>query len=385
MGETRISQRAQSLDKIASLQRQLGRISAALYRRLNTYLEVVGDPADAAQELALVLAVSVPHARRELAVAEALARRLPETFAALRAGEIDAYKARKVVEPTACLTDEQARAVDRGLVGRLEGKTPVNVRRAVQRVVHKVDPAGAAARAMRRRADRRVELRHRDEAMATVAAELPAEVASAVYARIDRAARGLRCKRESRSLDQLRADVLTDLVLGGQCGTEATKAEIFVYIDFRTLAQLNNDPAELAGHGSIPAWLARQIAHDPSSVWRRIVTDPLTGRPVDVGRQRYRPPVVTGEFVRVRDRECRFPGCQRPAQFGDVDHHRPWGKHGGTNHRELIGYCRRHHRLKDKPGWDYGLDGGTGRLTVTTPGGRTYTSDPPPLHDPPPG
>ncbi|MEU6641805.1 hypothetical protein ABZ863_04580 [Saccharomonospora sp. NPDC046836] len=39
-----------------------------------------------------------------------------------------------------------------------------------------------------------------------------------------------------------------------------------------------------------------------------------------------------------------------------------------------------HHRLKDRPGWTYRLHPDTGVVTVTTPSGYTYTSNPePPL------
>ena len=72
----------------------------------------------------------------------------------------------------------------------------------------KVDPDGSQDRAEKRREDRRVELTHEDDAMANLNAYLPAEVASAGYRRIDGIARGLKTRDESRSMDQLRADVL---------------------------------------------------------------------------------------------------------------------------------------------------------------------------------
>ncbi|WP_233611587.1 HNH endonuclease signature motif containing protein, partial [Amycolatopsis sp. WAC 01376] len=143
----------------------------------------------------------------------------------------------------------------------------------------------------------------------------------------------------------------------------------------------NEDPAELAGHGCIPASLAREIAGGPDTVLRRIITDPLSGQVLDLGRDRYRPTAGVGEFVRVRDRECRRPGCHRPAQACDLDHVVPWQFGGHTNADELIDLCRRDHRLKDEPGWVYSL-APDGTLTVTTPTGQSYDSSPPPLHEP---
>ncbi|PXY34170.1 hypothetical protein BA062_17610 [Prauserella flavalba] len=330
--------------------------------------------------MALVLSVTVHKAQRMVALAIMLAHRLPATFAAMRRGDIDSAKATAIAEPTASLSDEHARQVDALMAERLEGKNPGQLRRAVARLVHRVDPDGAAARAQARRRERKVELLPGYDSMSTLVADLPAEAASAAYARVDRLARQLRGRDEPRTLDQLRADVLADLLLDSPGGGGA-KAEIFVYVDAKTLAGADDQPAELAGYGPIPGWLARQIAHDPGSTWRRIVTDPLNGQPIDVGRQRYRPPAATDRFVRVRDRECRFPGCHRPAQLGDNDHHTPWDHHGHTDTDQLINYCRRHHRLKDKTGWRYDLDIETGVLTVTTPSGMRYHSTPDALAD----
>jgi hypothetical protein len=250
--------------------------------------------------------------------------------------------------------------------------------------VHRVDPDGAAARVRCRRTERRVELLHGDDGMATLLADLPAEVASAAYARIDRHARDLRRHGDPRTTDQLRADVFADILCGRDHPTTSAKAEIFVYVDLITLMGLRESSAELAGHGPIPAQVAREIASHGRSTWRRVVTDPLTGAPVDVGRQRYRPPSVTADYVRVRDRECRFPACHRPSWFGDLDHVTDWAHHGRTDSGNLTGFCRKHHRLKDSPGWVYHMNAATHRFTVRTRSGRTYTTTPPPLHEPMP-
>lgn len=371
--------------EIQGIERKIARLQAVQCRKIAMLSARRESTAEAATELSLVLSVSESEARKRIELANVLANRLPRTRRAVAKGKIDLHKASKIAGPTAYLSDEQAREVDTIMAKRLADKTATQLRRATSYVVHKIDPAGAAARAMLRRADRKVVLSHRDDGMSRLLIDLPAEVASAAYARIDRMARQLRGKREPRKSDQLRADVLADVLLGRDRGrTGSPRAEIFVYVDLRTLAGLNNDPAQLAGHGAIPAWVAREVASDPSSVWRRIVTDPLTGTPVEVGRKRYRPPKVTDEFVRVRDRECRFPGCYRPSQFGDLDHATEWNRGGDTNAANLIGYCRRHHRLRQSPGWLYRLNRKTQHLTVQTPSGARFSGRPEPLHEPSP-
>ena len=89
-----------------------------------------------------------------------------------------------------------------------------------------------------------------------------------------------------------------------------------------TLIGADDQPAELVGHGPIPAGLAREIAAD--AVWRRLVTDPLSGTVLDYGRTTYHPPAALADHVRVRDVYCRFPGCRRRAADAELDHVVAW-------------------------------------------------------------
>ncbi|AXB48518.1 hypothetical protein A4R43_15410 [Amycolatopsis albispora] len=244
-------------------------------------------------------------------------------------------------------------------------------------LVHKIDPDGAEARARARRSDRRVEIRHRDDSMAQLAAELPAEVASTIYARVNRIARTMRSRKEKRTMDQLRADVFAELLLGERTG--APRAEVFIHVAADAALGITDRAAELVGHGPIPASIARDIMKQPNSVWRKVITDPASGAPLDVGRSRYRPPAHLADYVRVRDRVCRMPGCHHPAQCADLDHNRERVKGGDTSCQNLCVLCRSHHRLKDAPGWKFDLNRETGELTITTPTGRSRTTKPTPL------
>ncbi|WP_186382455.1 HNH endonuclease signature motif containing protein [Amycolatopsis rhizosphaerae] len=254
------------------------------------------------------------------------------------------------------------------MVGKITTRDATSVRRLVNRTVAPVAPDGHARRCEERKRSRRVQLCHEDDGMATLYAYLPAEIAATIYTRVDRVARRLRSNGEERTLDELRADVFSDLCLGVACEVEPPRAEVFVYLDFLTWTGLRNEPAELAGHGPIPARLAREIA--ANATIRRVITDPMTGAPIEVGRHRYRPSAATKELVQVRDRECRVPGCHRPVQA--------WAQGGDTDSSNLCGLCRRDHRLKDEPGWQHRMTD-TGVLEITTPAGRTYRSQPEPL------
>jgi hypothetical protein len=144
-----------------------------------------------------------------------------------------------------------------------------------------------------------------------------------------------------------------------------------VSVALSTLLGLDEQPGELAGHGPIPAALARHLAADPSGTWRRLVTDPLGGL-VDYGRTRYRPPAALREHVLARDLTCRFPTCQRAARRADIDHLHRWADGGPTAEPNLLVLCERHHKAKDDGHWHAQLNPDRS-VTWTSPTGRTYT------------
>ncbi|MGE0295655.1 DUF222 domain-containing protein [Pseudonocardia sp.] len=155
------------------------------------------------------------------------------------------------------------------------------------------------------------------------------------------------------------------------------KPLITIVIPHSTLLDADDEPAELPGYGPIPAGLAREVAAD--GVWRRLVTDPLSGTVLDHGRTTYKPPTGLADHVRSRDLHCRGPRCPRPATSCELDHHVPHPE-GPTSAANLVALCKRHHDLKG--GADHGSNGWRvvlepdGGLTWTTPTGRTWTSHP---------
>lgn len=49
--------------------------------------------------------------------------------------------------------------------------------------------------------------------------------------------------------------------------------------------------------------------------------------------------------VILRDRHCRFPGCDRPHAWCDAHHVTHWADGGDTSLANLLLMCRRHHRM----------------------------------------
>ena len=113
------------------------------------------------------------------------------------------------------------------------------------------------------------------------------------------------------------------------------KPLIHIVIGYSTLIGADDQPAELVGHGPIPASLAREAAAD--GVWRRLITDPLSGTLLDHGRTTYHPPAGLADPVRARDVYCRSPGCRRPAADAELDHVVAWSDGGTTCDRTSTG------------------------------------------------
>jgi hypothetical protein len=104
----------------------------------------------------------------------------------------------------------------------------------------------------------------------------------------------------------------------------------------------DRSPSELDHIGPVDPEVAQRLACDASVM--RVV---LRGRsePLDVGR---RTPVVSPAIRRaviIRDRHCRFPGCDRPQAWCDAHHIVHWADGGETGLANLVLLCRRHHRL----------------------------------------
>ena len=75
--------------------------------------------------------------------------------------------------------------------------------------------------------------------------------------------------------------------------------------------------AIIAGGGVVPTPLLAELIRDGAKV------RPLR-RPDDKPEPQYRPSTKLDEFVRMRDLTCRFPNCDQPAEFCDIDHTAPW-------------------------------------------------------------
>jgi hypothetical protein len=157
---------------------------------------------------------------------------------------------------------------------------------------------------------------------------------------------------DGRTPAQRRADALGEvcrqwLELGERPTVAGVRPHVTVTVGTEALAERGQTggvggTSELDHTGPVDPALARRIACDGSI--RRVV---LAGRsePLDVGR---RTAVVSPALRRaaiVRDRGCRFPGCDRPHSWCDAHHVVHWADGGPTALANLVLLCRQHHRM----------------------------------------
>ncbi|WP_243722446.1 DUF222 domain-containing protein [Actinomadura sp. 7K507] len=119
----------------------------------------------------------------------------------------------------------------------------------------------------------------------------------------------------------------------------------------------------------LPAAVNHAVQHTAAQLARR--RDALCrGDDERHGRPGYRPPASLRREIQERHATCVFPTCNQPSHRCDIDHTTPWGP-GITCRCNLAPLCRRHHRLKQSPGWKlHHL--WPGLLVWTTPAGAWY-------------
>ena len=178
---------------------------------------------------------------------------------------------------------------------------------------------------------------------------------------------------DARTVDQIRADLLADLLLTSIPNSVNTaigsiRATVAVTIPVLTLLGEESTGAELDGITPIDADTARLLAGARPG-WDRVLTHPISGGVL--ATDRYRPTADMRRFLTHRDQHCRHPGCRVPIRYTDIDHNHDWAHGGTTTITNLAPLCRRHHSLKTHAGWKI-APRSDGTIEFITPAGRHY-------------
>jgi hypothetical protein len=340
--------------------------AVAQARLLELVLEVVNaapDPRFGVDEVAFALSWTGRAAATHEALARQLIDGLPDVFGALAEGRIDLPKARVFADALEGLDRAVARRVAAQVLPLAGDRTTAQLRNRLHRRALAADPEHAQRRRKRAQKERRVILEPSPDGTATLTAlGLSPVRAAAAFARISAIAKQRKACGAHASMDQLRADVLLDLLEG--VDAPASRGVVDLTVGLETLAGLNEEPAMLGGYGPVGADVARQwVKKNPGYQWRFQIIEPGTGELLLQGITRARPcppqqdprarfaNAAMARWIRARDKTCRAPGCRVPAKRCDLDHTVRYADGGPTSHDDLAPLCGHHHPMKDEGGW----------------------------------
>ena len=165
---------------------------------------------------------------------------------------------------------------------------------------------------------------------------------------------------ETRTLDQVRADVVCDLLIDGTTDhlpAQARGIRASVVVTVPVLALLDDDTATddgpsgggrdradpaVRGHGNCAAATGRGCGCSPT---------PRPGWCSPWDATQYRPPAALRKLVKWRADRCMAPGCGMPASRCDIDHNKAWADGGETSLTNNAPFCEGHHTVRHHGGW----------------------------------
>jgi hypothetical protein len=376
-----------ALDFVATIGRVQSQLEAVRLRMVERVAASAPEDDEWSPELlACELRVSLSRAGNDITLAHSLIHRLPNTLAALAAGDLDRWRVEQIDRATTVLTDELAQKVDALLFPEALEMNPRQLSDFVRRLVLEIDPDGAEERCRRRREERRIHLSHEEDGVTWLQTLHASEDAVAMFQQIDTLARDLNTADETRTIDQLRADVHRDLVLGVL--KKRVTTHVYVTCTAETLLGLKDLPGDVRGCGPLPAERIRELAFDLNAEWSGVLVDE-NGHAQRLAEKRYRPSRRLREFIGLRDRVCSQPACNRVADQCDIDHRIPFDQSGVTTAAGSDPKCRRHHRAKQSPYWRVETNADGDSIWVSTRTRRKYVKKrtpiaPRPISDAPP-
>jgi Domain of unknown function (DUF222) len=300
-------------------------------------------------EVAVACRVSPFQGRRRLHLARDLHLGLDHVRGLFAAGEVSEATVVKVVAATAHLDQDERAAVDERLAGAgIERLGARRVHDLTTRLAMEIAPGKAEVTARAARAGRHVRVRLAADGMADLVAHLPAEQAAACFGSLHRAVNEHYVIAESvtRSRSQILADTLVER-LTGQATARDLNVEVQIVMPVEALLDPDSPiPAHIAGHGPIPADIAREMLATTAgkTSLRRLVT--RDGIVIGGDSRRRAFDGVLETLIRARDgNRCTAPYCDAPIR--EIDHVKRWSDGGRTEFANGRGYCALHNYARE--------------------------------------
>lgn len=269
---------------------------------------------------------------------------LPRSFEAVAAGEIGfphlaliAREAEALAQSGSNRQFDEAPLLDRAMVF-----TVGRFRNFCHHQRHANDPAGYAAEQAEKVEARSLDLSTGEGGMVWIRGILDPEGGTILRTALEPLAHK-NGTGDHRKKDRRLADALVELAQHGQ----RTTLQVTTTLD--TLLERAGAPAADVEFGlPISAASVQRLACDCNVTRILLDSDSLV---IDVGRSRRVVSPAQERALRVRDKTCRWPGCDRPASYTVAHHLVHWSKGGKTDISNLMLLCHRHHWMVHEGGW----------------------------------
>jgi len=344
---------------LVSLRRHINGCEAEFMRRLTRFDTGQGYVADGALSpkpwLRWQCNLSPSAASDRVEVAQGLAS-LPLTTQAFADGEISYQHAAMIARTAEKLGEKMESNAETIMVTAAKDLDPARLRVVTVQLRHYMDPDSVLDDANESHELRFLHLSQTLDGVFYLNGRLDDEGGAILQTALN-ALSGPPAPDDKRSPKQRRADSLVELArqlldrgnlpeVGGQ------RPHLVVTVTMATLAKQPGSPAaELEWAQPIPAETARRLACDAA------ITPILPGSESNQPQAGSTTRVPAGsqrKALVVRDRGCRFPGCDMPPDWTDAHHIQHWADGGKTEMGNLLLLCRRHHRMVHEEGWRLG-------------------------------
>jgi Domain of unknown function (DUF222) len=278
---------------------------------------------------------------------------LPATSTALATGEIGFHHAAVIAHSVTEVGAEAVARQESTLLEAAHNLDPKYLTYATRQLRYCEDPDGTLADANTNHLRRYLQLSQTWQGMFVIDGRLDAEGGATLRAALN-ALEETWYPGDERNGIQRRADALVELArqrldagtlpeVGGQ------KPHLAVTASVSTLMKEPGAPAgDLDWSQPITADTVRRLACDCAMT--RVLLGP-NSEPINVGRCARTVPPGLRSALKVRDKQCRFPGCDRPPDWCDGHHLIHWIDGGETSLANTCLLCRRHHRFVHELGW----------------------------------
>jgi hypothetical protein len=277
---------------------------------------------------------------------------LPKIAAALGSGQIGYQSTSLLCHLREQLGDKRDLFDEDEMLDLARQHTVFNLRILCRVARHVADPDGFFNEAEHDYTRRRLQVSLMSDGMHAIDGVLDPEGGAALRTALDALAKP-RGPEDVRNRAQRMADAMTELVHHAMDeGRLPCRNGVRPHVTVTTtLEGLKNEfgapPADLELSLPISTRTLERIACD-STISRVLLADSMV---IDVGRATRVNSAPRRRALRVRDRGCRFTGCDRPVNWSTPHHIVAWARGGLNNLANEVLLCHYHHRLVHEGGW----------------------------------